>query len=106
MLYRTEFKPRNGAGALVISPTRELAMQTYTVTRDLMKYMSQTHGLIMGGANRRTESERLVKGVNIVIATPGRLLDHMQNTKGFVYRYASCGLIVVGVHIICLRTLL
>lgn len=40
----------------------------------------------MGGANRRTESERLTKGVNILIATPGRLLDHLQNTKGFVFR--------------------
>merc|ERR1719440_481574 len=47
--------------------------------------MSQTHGVIMGGANRRQESERLGKGVNIIVATPGRLLDHMQNTKGFVY---------------------
>ena len=40
----------------------------------------------MGGANRRTEAERLAKGVNIVIATPGRLLDHLQNTKGFRFR--------------------
>lgn len=38
-------------------------------------------GLIMGGANRRSEAERLVKGVNLVVATPGRLLDHLQNTK-------------------------
>ncbi len=40
----------------------------------------------MGGANRRTEAERLVKGVNLVVATPGRLLDHLQNTAGFVYK--------------------
>ena len=38
----------------------------------------------MGGANRRAEAERLVKGVNLLVATPGRLLDHLQNTKGFV----------------------
>lgn len=35
----------------------------------------------MGGANRRTEAERLLKGVNLLVATPGRLLDHLQNTK-------------------------
>ncbi len=35
----------------------------------------------MGGANRRTEAERLIKGVNLIVATPGRLLDHLQNTK-------------------------
>ena len=40
----------------------------------------------MGGANRRTEAEKLVKGVNLVVATPGRLLDHLQNTRGFIYR--------------------
>ena len=40
----------------------------------------------MGGANRRAEAERLVKGVNLLVATPGRLLDHLQNTPGFVYR--------------------
>ena len=44
----------------------------------------------MGGANRRTEAEKLVKGVNLVVATPGRLLDHLQNTKGFVYSNLAC----------------
>ena len=40
----------------------------------------QIAGLVMGGANRRAEAERLVKGVNLVVGTPGRLLDHLQNT--------------------------
>ena len=40
----------------------------------------------MGGANRRAEAEKLAKGVNLIIATPGRLLDHLQNTQGFVYK--------------------
>lgn len=44
----------------------------------------------MGGANRRNEAERLVKGVNLVVATPGRLLDHLQNTSGFVTRNLAC----------------
>lgn len=44
----------------------------------------------MGGANRRTEAEKLVKGVNLIVATPGRLLDHLQNTKGFVYSNLAC----------------
>jgi ATP-dependent RNA helicase DDX18/HAS1 len=46
----------------------------------------QTYGLVMGGANRRVEAERLEKGVNILVATPGRLLDHLQNTRGFLFR--------------------
>ena len=62
--------------------------QIYGVCKDVVTEGKhrQTYGLIMGGANRRTESERLAKGVNILIATPGRLLDHLQNTKGFVFR--------------------
>ncbi|GIL44399.1 hypothetical protein Vafri_1877 [Volvox africanus] len=90
LLYRAKFMPRNGTGAVVISPTRELALQIYGVARDLLKYHSQTHGIVMGGANRRTESERLVKGVNLLVSTPGRLLDHLQNTRGFVFRNLAC----------------
>ena len=40
----------------------------------------------MGGANRRAEADKLQKGINLIIATPGRLLDHLQNTKGFIYK--------------------
>ena len=81
---------RNGTGALIISPTRELALQIYGVARELMKYHSQTHGIIIGGANRRTEAEKLQKGVNLLVATPGRLLDHLQNTKGFIFKNLQC----------------
>ena len=51
-----------------------------------MAHHSQTFGIIMGGANRRAEVDKLAKGVNLLVATPGRLLDHLQNTKGFIYR--------------------
>ena len=44
----------------------------------------------MGGSNRKTEATKLVKGVSILIATPGRLLDHLQNTKGFNYENLQC----------------
>ncbi|GLC33048.1 ATP-dependent RNA helicase [Pleodorina starrii] len=90
LLYRAKFMPRNGTGAVVISPTRELALQIYGVARDLLKYHTQTHGIVMGGANRRTEAEKLVKGVNLLVSTPGRLLDHLQNTRGFVFRNLAC----------------
>ena len=88
LLHMSKFTGRNGTGAIIISPTRELAMQIYGVCKDLCTEgkHTQTYGLVIGGANRKTEADRLVKGVNIVIATPGRLLDHLQNTKGFVYR--------------------
>lgn len=55
-----------------------------------MKHHTQTHGLVMGGANRRAEAEKLIKGVSLLVSTPGRLLDHLQNTRGFVYRNLAC----------------
>ena len=55
--------------------------QLSTCAPYVMAKHSQTHGLIIGGANRRAEAEKIIKGVNLIVATPGRLLDHMQNTK-------------------------
>ncbi|OXB71672.1 UNVERIFIED_CONTAM: hypothetical protein H355_001650 [Colinus virginianus] len=80
LLYQVKFLPRNGTGVLVISPTRELSLQIFDVAAELCKYLPQTLGLVIGGANRKQEAEKLKKGVNILVATPGRLLDHMQNT--------------------------
>uniref|UniRef100_A0A2K2C3D1 ATP-dependent RNA helicase n=1 Tax=Populus trichocarpa TaxID=3694 RepID=A0A2K2C3D1_POPTR len=90
LLHNVHFAPRNGTGVVVICPTRELAIQTHAVAKDLLKYHSQTLGLVIGGAARRGEAERLVKGVNLLVATPGRLLDHLQNTKGFIYKNLKC----------------
>ncbi|KAK6137713.1 hypothetical protein DH2020_028548 [Rehmannia glutinosa] len=90
LLYHIRFTPRNGTGVIVICPTRELAIQTHSVAKDLLKYHSQTLGLVIGGAARRGEAERIAKGVNLLVATPGRLLDHLQNTKGFIYKNLKC----------------
>ncbi|XP_068232534.1 uncharacterized protein [Palaemon carinicauda] len=62
LLSTLQFKPRNGTGAIIISPNRELSMQTFTVLTELMQERSQTLGLIMGGANRKAEVEKLGKG--------------------------------------------
>jgi len=78
MLRALKFKPRNGTGVIVISPTRELALQIFGVAKELMKYHTQTFGIVMGGANKRPEEEKLGKGVNLLISTPGRLLDHLK----------------------------
>jgi ATP-dependent RNA helicase DDX18/HAS1 len=57
----------------------------------------------MGGANRRSEAERLVKGVNLVVSTPGRLLDHLQNTKVLVVHCLSfvCYVPVFFLYVLC-----
>lgn len=48
------------------------------------------HLLSMFSFRRRTEAEKLIKGVNLLVSTPGRLLDHLQNSKGFVFRSLAC----------------
>lgn len=85
MLHSLKFKPRNGTGVIVVSPTRELALQIFSVARDLLKHHSQTYGIVIGGANRGAEVVKLGKGVNLLIATPGRLLDHLRDTP-FVFK--------------------
>ncbi|KAJ9121265.1 ATP-dependent RNA helicase [Naganishia onofrii] len=86
LLSSLKFKPANGTGVMILTPTRELALQIYGVAKDFMESHSQTYGILMGGANRKAEADKLVKGVNLIVATPGRLLDHLRNTKGFVFK--------------------
>ncbi|XP_069717613.1 ATP-dependent RNA helicase DDX18 isoform X2 [Phaenicophaeus curvirostris] len=90
LIYKLKFMPRNGTGVIILSPTRELAMQTYGVLKELMNHHVHTYGLIMGGSNRSAEAQKLGNGINIIVATPGRLLDHMQNTPGFMYKNLQC----------------
>lgn len=85
LLYKAGFNIKNGTGVLVIAPTRELALQNYNVAKDLLFYHSKTHGVVMGGAKRSTEANMLKKGINLLVGTPGRLLDHLENTDGFVF---------------------
>jgi ATP-dependent RNA helicase DDX18/HAS1 len=85
LLYKGGFTIKNGTGVLVIAPTRELALQNYNVAKDLLFYHSKTHGVVMGGAKKSTEANMLKKGINLLVATPGRLLDHLENTDGFVF---------------------
>ncbi|KAF8323898.1 DEAD-domain-containing protein [Clavulina sp. PMI_390] len=81
-LYRNKWGPQDGLGALILSPTRELAMQIFDVLRAIGGYHSFSAGLVIGGKNVKDESERLAR-MNILVATPGRLLQHMDQTAGF-----------------------
>lgn len=89
-ISKLRFNHKKGTGVIIISPTRELAMQTFGVLKTLMRNHSQTYGLLIGGMDRKEEASKLAKGVNIIVATPGRLLDHMQNTEKFIYKNLKC----------------
>ncbi|KZT08099.1 DEAD-domain-containing protein [Laetiporus sulphureus 93-53] len=82
ILYRKKWGSQDGLGALIISPTRELAVQIFDVLRSIGGYHSFSAGLVIGGKNLKDERERLSR-MNILVATPGRLLQHMDQTIGF-----------------------
>ncbi|XP_034736464.1 probable ATP-dependent RNA helicase DDX10 [Etheostoma cragini] len=81
-LYRQQWSSMDGLGALIISPTRELAYQTFEVLRKVGKNHEFSAGLVIGGKDLKTESEKIHR-TNIVICTPGRLLQHMDETAAF-----------------------
>ncbi|CAH1984200.1 unnamed protein product [Acanthoscelides obtectus] len=80
----------DGVQAIIIVPTRELAMQTHELFGKINTFQWIVVGHLCGGENRNTEKNRLRKGVHILIATPGRLLDHMLHTNAFKTDNVRC----------------
>lgn len=81
-LYRKQWAEHDGLGALVISPTRELAIQIFEVLRKIGRYHTFSAGLVIGGKSLREEQERLGR-MNILVCTPGRMLQHLDQTAFF-----------------------
>jgi ATP-dependent RNA helicase DDX10/DBP4 len=73
-LYRLRWTQMDGLGALVISPTRELAIQIFQVLRKIGPKHDISGGLVIGGKDLEEEQER-INGMNILVATPGRILQ-------------------------------
>ena len=82
LLWRERWSQLDGMGALVISPTRELAYQTFEVLRKVGAGHDFSAGLVTGGKDIEMEKKRILQ-TNIVICTPGRLLQHLDETVNF-----------------------
>ena len=85
MLHRLMAKPavRDAKGrlpirALILTPTRELAAQVEESVRTYGKYSKLTSAVIFGGVGMQPQIDKLRRGIDILVATPGRLLDHLQ----------------------------
>lgn len=76
-------KPIRATAALILTPTRELAFQIHQVVQALGSSMGATSCCIVGGVDRTSQAIALARNPHVVIATPGRLLDHLRDTKGF-----------------------
>uniref|UniRef100_A0A8D3C9W6 ATP-dependent RNA helicase n=1 Tax=Scophthalmus maximus TaxID=52904 RepID=A0A8D3C9W6_SCOMX len=87
---RPKISRSDGPLAVIIVPTRELAQQTLLTFQKLLKPFTWiVPGVLMGGEKRKAEKARtlcaLRKGINILVSTPGRLVDHIQHTLSIVF---------------------
>ncbi|KAG1651789.1 putative ATP-dependent RNA helicase DDX27 [Nymphon striatum] len=85
ILERLLFKPKHDAvtRVLVLVPTRELAVQVFQVSRQLSQFSNIDMALCAGGLDIKVQEAALRMSPDIVIATPGRLIDHIHNTPSF-----------------------
>jgi ATP-dependent RNA helicase RhlE len=78
IVHRLIERPRGATRALVLAPTRELAGQIRDDLQDLAVHTPITGFAVFGGVDMRPQEHALRSGVDIIVATPGRLLDHME----------------------------
>ncbi|KAK8787869.1 hypothetical protein V5799_022358 [Amblyomma americanum] len=88
VLERLLFRPKQDlvTRVLVVVPTRELAVQVYQVSLQLAQFTNVMITLSAGGLDLKAQEAALRKVPDIIIATPGRLIDHLENTPGFDLR--------------------
>lgn len=68
----------NGGTVVILAPTRELAMQINEVLRDILRQHNMKSVVLIGGANINTQIKRIRERPQVIIATPGRMIDHIQ----------------------------
>jgi ATP-dependent RNA helicase RhlE len=78
IIERLMDRPRGVSRALVIAPTRELAAQIEADLRDLARFTPVRGASVFGGVGMGPQESAFRRGVDVIVATPGRLLDHMQ----------------------------
>lgn len=85
VLERLVYKPKTSqvTRVLVLVPTRELGIQVHSVARQLAQFTSITTCLAVGGLDLKSQEAALRAGPDVLIATPGRLIDHLHNTPSF-----------------------
>ena len=81
-LYRDGFIKEEGLGALILLPIRELAIQVFEVINKIGKHHNYSVGLVIGG-NDYEKERYVVNNMNILIGTPGRILQHMSESYMF-----------------------
>ncbi|KAH6917362.1 ATP-dependent RNA helicase drs1 [Coprinopsis sp. MPI-PUGE-AT-0042] len=83
LLYREKGKKAAATRCLVLLPTRELAVQCYEVGKKLGAHTDVQFCLIVGGLSIKAQEAALRQRPDVILATPGRLIDHVRNSPGF-----------------------
>ncbi|CEP07887.1 hypothetical protein [Parasitella parasitica] len=85
ILERLLYRPRQtpSTRVLILCPTRELAAQVHSVAVKLANFTDITFCLCVGGLSVKTQEQELKLKPDVVVATPGRLIDHVRNSSGF-----------------------
>ncbi|KAF3440128.1 hypothetical protein FNV43_RR18406 [Rhamnella rubrinervis] len=78
--------PQSGVRALILSPTRDLALQTLKFTKELGRFMDLRTSLLVGGDSMESQFEELAQSPDIIIATPGRLMHHLSEVEDMSLR--------------------
>ncbi|KAJ9529743.1 hypothetical protein QJQ45_014516 [Haematococcus lacustris] len=78
--------PKAGARAVLLSPTRELALQTHKAVRDLARYTDLRTAVLVGGDALEAQFAELANNPDVLVATPGRLLHHLAEVEGLGLR--------------------
>ncbi|GJN32464.1 hypothetical protein PR202_gb20978 [Eleusine coracana subsp. coracana] len=82
-LYRERWSPEDGVGCIILSPTTDLAGQIFQVFRDVGKAHTFSAGSIVGKRKGIEEEKTRMKYLNIIVCTPGRLVQHFNETPNF-----------------------
>jgi ATP-dependent RNA helicase DDX18/HAS1 len=87
LLLTLNAQPEDNLLVLIIAPTRELALQTSEVATSLLRGTGIWSGLAIGGTSKKGNSQLFLMGINLLVATPGRLVDHIITTPSFTLKF-------------------
>ncbi|GMN67983.1 hypothetical protein TIFTF001_037054 [Ficus carica] len=82
-LFRDRYTPECGVGAIILCPARELAAQTFEVLKSVGRHHNFSAALIIGGRKEVDLEKECVNNMNIIVGTPGRILQHLNGTVNF-----------------------
>ena len=82
-LEKNRFASRNGTGIIILTPTRETAIAVSNLASTLLAPGTASVGVLATGSNKSAESDKIEKGINLVVATPERLLEHLKEMPVF-----------------------